>query len=71
MIVDLIDFLKKHQQAVQVYCIIAIAIMLVWSFLGVGYPPRAHLDGGAYSRILVSVHPHILCCPYLLFTVAR
>ncbi|TKB08043.1 hypothetical protein [Desulforhopalus sp. IMCC35007] len=35
MIVDLIDFLKKHQQAVQVYCIIAIAIMLVWSFLGV------------------------------------
>lgn len=35
MIVDLINFLKKNQHTVRVYSIIAIAIMLVWSFLGV------------------------------------
>ena len=34
MIVDLIDFLKKNQKAVQVYSIIGVAIMLVWSYLG-------------------------------------
>lgn len=35
MIVNLIDYLKKHQRAVQVYCIIIVAVMLVWSALGV------------------------------------
>jgi len=34
MIVDLIDFLKKHQKTVRVFSIIGIALMLVWSYLG-------------------------------------
>jgi hypothetical protein len=35
MIVNFIDFLKERLQAVKMCCYIAIAVMLVWSVVGV------------------------------------
>ncbi len=41
MIVNLIDFLKERLQTVKIFCYIGIAVMLVWSFVGVD-PHHAH-----------------------------
>lgn len=35
MIVNLIDFLKERQQTAKIFSYIAIAVMLVWTFVGV------------------------------------
>lgn len=65
MIVDLIDFLKKNQQTVQVYTIIAIAIMVVWSFLGVD-THHAHTWMEAHIPGFWSIFA-LLSCVVLIF----
>ena len=35
MIIELIDYLKKRQRAVRIACGIAIAVMLLWTMIGV------------------------------------
>ncbi len=65
MIVDLIDLLQKNQQTVRVYSIIAIAIMLVWSFLGVD-THHAHTWMEVYIPGFWSIFT-LLACVVLIF----
>lgn len=65
MIVDLIDFLKKHQQSARGYAIVAIAIMLVWSYLGVD-THHAHTWMEVYIPGFWSIFA-VLCCIVLIY----
>lgn len=67
MIVNLIDFLKKNQPAVQVYCIIAIAIMLIWSFLGVD-THHAHTWMEVYIPGFWSIFTCVSCVVLIFFS---
>ena len=66
MIVDLIDFLKKHLKAVRVFSIIAIATMLVWSYLGADNH-HAHTWMEKYIPWFWSLFGFCSCCILIFF----